>query len=144
MREFVRLSRGEQLRVLCAALLITALPAALRLGSFSTVRAVLVRTANRCQAAVSGTPPVDRVVHAVEATDAAVPGDRTCLVRSLTSEALLRLYGYTPTHRIGVDPQSDEFAAHSWLEYDGAVLIGELADMTQYKPLPPLDRFEDQ
>lgn len=144
MIDFVRLSRGEQLRILYSAFLIVLVPVALRLASFSTVRTVLVRAASRCRAVVSSEPSVDRVVHAVEVTDAHVPMSRTCLVRSLVSETLLRLYSYTPTHRIGVDPQNDDgFVAHSWLEHDGDILIGDLDDMARYEALPPLERLDD-
>lgn len=144
MIDFVRPSRGEQLRILCSTVLMILIPVALRLWSFSTVRVVLVRAASRYRAIVAGEPSAGRVVHAVEVTDAHVPGSRTCLVRSLTSETLLRLYGYTPTHRIGVDPQNDDgFVAHSWLEHDGDILIGDLDDMARYEALPPLERLDD-
>lgn len=61
-------------------------------------------------------------------------------MRSLTAEALLRLYGFTPKHRIGVAKETEtEMKAHSWLEFQDDVLIGELEDLSRYEPLPSLE-----
>lgn len=88
---------------------------------------------------IPGSPSPERVTWAVDAADRTVPGERTCLVRSLTAETILCLYEYKPVHRIGVDRSNDgEVKAHSWIEYDDEVLIGELENLSDFQPLPPL------
>jgi hypothetical protein len=50
------------------------------------------------------------------------------------------MYGHEPTHRLGVDKDSEDgVKAHSWLEYDGEILVGDLPDLDRYEPLPPLE-----
>jgi len=113
--------------------------------SFAPTRDRLLEVVSRLAPAIPGTPSPRRVVWAVEVADRRLPGSRTCLMRSLSAEALVRLYGYDPAHRIGVDPGSnDGFAAHSWLEWDGTIIIGDLADLSKYEPLPPLDEYEGE
>jgi hypothetical protein len=81
---------------------------------------------------VVGSPTPTRIVWAVEAADHDLPGDRTCLVRSLTAETLLRLYGYHPRHQIGVTKTNEGMEAHSWLEYGSDVLIGDIENLSEY------------
>lgn len=64
-------------------------------------------------------------------------------MRSLTAEALLRLYAFTPDHRIGVTKEKEtDMKAHSWLEIDDNVLIGNLEDLSRYEPLPSLQMWD--
>lgn len=142
--DLFRVPHGDKLRGLLSVVLLLTVPVALWLTSFSTVRTALLGTAARGRALVPGDASPHRVVRAVVVADARLPGSRSCLVRSLASEALLRLYGHVPTHRIGVDPGAEDgFAAHSWLEHDGDVLIGDIEDMARYEALPPLDSGDD-
>ena len=131
-------SPGDYPRFATAAVLLLAIDVAVTVGSFERLRNGLVRVATALARLVPGTPHPVRVVWAVEVADDRVPGDRKCLVRSLSAEFLLRLYGVEPLHRIGVDP-TGEFEAHSWLEYDDEIIIGDLDDMDRYEPLPPLN-----
>ena len=140
---FVRASWKEQLRALLSIALLLVVPVAMTVVSFARVRAALLWAANRCRALALGDPSPRRIVRTVEIVDRRVPGHRTCLARSLTSEALLRFHGHSPVHRIGVDSSDDDgFAAHSWLEHDGEILIGDLEEMDRYDKLPPLDQLE--
>lgn len=132
-----RRSPADYPRLIVAACLLLAVDVALEGCSFARLHGGLVRVGETLDGLVPGNPPLGRVVWAVEAADVRIPGDRTCLVRSLSAEMLVRLYGFEPRHRIGVDPD-DEFAAHSWLEYDGEVVIGDDVDLDRYEPLPPL------
>jgi hypothetical protein len=134
------LSPGDQFRLFSAALLLLIVPAAIGVLPFSRVRYALLRSAALATPIVPGAPGPTRLTWAVSVADHHLPGSRSCLVRSLASEALLRLYGHTPAHRIGVDPDADDgFMAHSWLEYEGDVLIGDVEQLSQYEALPPLD-----
>lgn len=131
-------SPADYPRIATAAVLLVSIQVAVAVLSFSRFRGALLRGSTALARVVPGSPPAPRVVWAVEVADAKLPGERKCLVRSLTAEALLRCYGVRPRHRIGVDPE-DGLEAHSWLEHDGTILIGDLEDLSRYEPLPALD-----
>jgi hypothetical protein len=107
------------------------------------VRTSLLWIARRGRVLAPGDPSPRRIARTINVVDCRIPGHRTCLVRSMTCETLLGWHGHIPTHRLGVDPDSDDgFVAHSWLEYEGDILIGD-EDVDRYEPLPPLNRSED-
>lgn len=137
---FLSFRFGDQVRLLAAATLLIVVWIGIVGGSFSRVRTGLLRASDFGASFVPGDPDPARVARTVEVADYGLPGDRTCLVRSLTAETLLRLYGHTPVHRIGVDTSVESgMRAHSWLEHDDGILIGDLEDLSRYTPLPPLD-----
>ncbi|GAA0540587.1 lasso peptide biosynthesis B2 protein [Halorubrum ejinorense] len=142
-RAFLSSRPGDQLRVALSALLLVSVSIGFIIGSFSRIRHSLLRLCGPASLFVPGNPAAERVVSAVDAADRQVPGDRTCLMRSLTAEALLRLYGFTPEHRIGVTKATDtEMKAHSWLELRDDVLIGDLENLSRYEPLPSLEMVD--
>jgi hypothetical protein len=133
-------SAGETLRLLLSAALLSTVSLGIDRFSLSRVRAILLWTAGFARPLSPGTPTPGRTAWAVKIADRQLPGDRTCLVRSLAGETLLRLYGFAPEHRIGVDKGADgAVEAHSWLEHEGRILIGNLDDLSRYEPLPSLD-----
>ncbi|RQH01242.1 lasso peptide biosynthesis B2 protein [Natrarchaeobius oligotrophus] len=153
---FLRISSGDKFRALLAAALLVAVRFSFVLVSFASCRRVLIGTTARLSPIVPGSPPPARVAWAVDATDRNLPGSRTCLMRSLTSEAIHRLYDHDVVHQIGVDPIGDErpdglepagtpnggFEAHSWIECEGEVILGDLGDLSRFEPLPPLNGTE--
>lgn len=143
VRSLLALPADDQLRVLAAAALLASLPAILRLVSFVRVRRALLWGGRQVGRGRRGDPKHARVVSAVGAADSGLPGGRKCLARSLAAEALLRAYGYAPEHRIGVAKEDNGgLKAHSWLELDGDVILGDLDDLSRFDPLPSLDAVE--
>lgn len=138
-RTFSSLPLGDQLRLLSGAVLLVSFSIAFAVGSFSRIRRYLLYVASHISPVVPGSPAPEQVIAAVTTADRYVPGYRTCLMRSLSAEVLLRLYGVVPVHYIGVDNTTDEFEAHSWLEYEGRILIGDTVDLSKFETLPPLD-----
>jgi len=139
-RAFLSSRPGDQVRVTLSALLLVSVSIGFVVASFSRIRHGLLWLCDTVSPFVLGRPAAEQIVSAVDAADRHVPGDRTCLMRSLTAEALLRLYGFTPKHRIGVTKDADaEMKAHSWLEFRDDVLIGDLEDLSRYEPLPSLE-----
>jgi len=114
----------------------------LAIWSLTGLRGLLIRLATLGRGTVPGRPTPKRVTAAVEAADERLPGARTCLMRSLTSETLLVLYGHDPTHHIGVDKDNEAFRAHSWIEHGGEVLIGGQGDLSEFERLTKLDERE--
>jgi len=139
LNSFRSLPPGDQFRLTAAAGLLLVVWGGVVVVSFDRFRWFLVRLGNLCGRVIPGTPSARRVASAVAVADRHLPGDRTCLVRSLSTEVLLRIYDCEFTHRIGVDRTVDgTVRAHSWIEYDGDVLIGQLDDLDAFEPLPPL------
>ncbi|EMA70028.1 lasso peptide biosynthesis B2 protein [Halorubrum kocurii] len=133
-------SPGDPIRFLLAVALLLSLPLVLTNVVMSRTRASLLRISNYGALIVPGDPTAHRVVSAVKIADYYLPGGRTCLVRSLAAETVLRLYAFEPDHQIGVTTESDTpMEAHSWLEYRNEVLIGELNDLDRYEPLASMD-----
>lgn len=142
-RAFLSSRPGDQARVALAAVLLVSISLWFVVGSFSWIRRYLLWFCDVASPIVPGTPAPEQIVPAVEAADRHIPGHRTCLMRSLTAEALLRLYAFTPDHRIGVTKEAKtNMKAHSWLELHDDVLIGDLEDLSRYEPLPSLRMWE--
>ncbi|MEL7354765.1 MAG: lasso peptide biosynthesis B2 protein [Cyanobacteria bacterium J06560_5] len=69
------------------------------------------------------------------------PGYPKCLARALTTQVLMRRRGYSPELKIGVMRGiTGQFEAHAWIEYGGSVVIGDLANLKSFTPLPALRR----
>lgn len=148
---FVRLPLGDKVRVLLAAGLLLTTRVGLFVVSFARFRRLLLSAATIL--ALPGSVAPRRVAAAVDAADRTIPGERTCLMRSLAAETIHRSYGHGVTHRIGVDPNAsdatsravvDGFEAHSWIEFDDEILLGDLEDLSRYHPLPPLEGSEQR
>lgn len=143
-RVFLSSRPGDQARATLAGFVFAVVSVGFAIEAFPRTRRHLLWFCDVVAPAIPGTPTPERIVSTVDFVDRSLLGERTCLMRSLTAEALLRLYGFTPDHRIGVTKETDtEMKAHSWLELDGNVLIGELDDLAKYTPLPSL-RMWDQ
>jgi hypothetical protein len=131
------LTLGDVARLSLSVTLLPALYVAVSILPFARLRKGQLWLTERGR--LPGSPDSARIVWAVATADRYLPGERKCLVRSLTTEAVMRLYGYDPTHRIGVDRGDDGgMKAHSWLEYEGEVIIGDVPNLDRYEPLPPL------
>lgn len=156
---FLAVSMGGQFRLLLAAALLVTVRVGIVALSFDRCRRVLLVPAGIFSRIVPGAPSPPRIAWAVDAADRSIPGHRTCLMRSLSAEVLHVLYDHDVIHRIGVDanppddaspshrqsspaitpPAGIDFEAHSWIEYDGEVIIGHLEDLSRFEPLPPLN-----
>lgn len=88
---------------------------------------------------LSGRTGLARIGWAVEAAGRRVPG-ATCLVQALAADAMLRRRGYRPALRFGVRERrlaSRPIDAHAWVEVQGAVVVGGMADLADYAVLAP-------
>lgn len=72
----------------------------------------------------------------IETASNNAPGGALCLAKALTTQILLNRYGYVHKFCIGVNKASEHtLKAHAWIEYEGQVIMGNLSDLNQYKPL---------
>jgi hypothetical protein len=103
------------------------------LGFGATTRWVQRRTAPAPQIAVS-IDALRSIEYNVALAAALYPGRAQCLERSLVLYYLLRRRGVPITVRFGVQPHP--FAAHAWVEFDGAPLNDIPEHVKQYSPFP--------
>lgn len=129
--------RGDRAVAIEAALLIVAVRASFVLASFVTTRRWLTRSMppRRCQVRDSA-PLAPHVGRAVRAAARRLPGT-TCLVEAVTAELMLRRRGIESTLHIGVRAPcaTTPLDAHAWLECNGAIIVGDRADVGEYQML---------
>ena len=126
LRKLARLSGGELLVLAKALVWISAIRLALWLVPFRYFKLTP-------WVAPGAARDTDRLTWAVLAAAALVPKS-TCLVRALAAQRLFARHGHASHLHIGVAQSVEEgFAAHAWLEYRGAVLVGRMN--TEYVPL---------
>jgi hypothetical protein len=79
----------------------------------------------------------DRAVRRIAAAFASTPltmrKAKQCLPRALAAGALCHAAGATPTLVFGV--QLEPFAAHCWLQWNGAVIVGDLEQARMFAPI---------
>ena len=87
--------------------------------------------------------PMLRVLRCTAAAARFMPVSSTCLATAMVVQALLQRHGYSALMRIGVRrPADGKFAAHAWLEYEGAVIVGGPASVVnEYQVMPGLEHL---
>jgi Transglutaminase-like superfamily len=143
---FIQIAPPERNLFLKTYVLLTFVRLGLVWRSFNRLRSLLERISSPKQAAaIAPTDPlsqrqlVARVQWAVNACCKFMPGSVKCLARALTMKTLLDQYGCPSKLMIGVDKNSvDQLEAHAWIEYEGHVVMGQLNDLSRFKPLPNL------
>lgn len=76
------------------------------------------------------------IVWSVEAVSPFLPDSVTCLRQAMVTQLMLDRHGYDACLRLGVLKAGDELQAHAWVERDGRVVVGALADLSRYTRLP--------
>jgi Transglutaminase-like superfamily len=83
--------------------------------------------------------PLSKIIWTVNASTNYMPGGAKCLARALTCQVLMKRRGYSPELRIGVAKnETGTLEAHAWVESQGKVVIGYLADLSRFTILPSL------
>jgi Transglutaminase-like superfamily len=142
-RSFTALDRADRRLVLEAAVLIAIAWTGLRLLKFATLRRTLDRFAGSPASAGSGRSHaalIDRVGWAITAIARRCPA-ATCLVQALAADTILRCRGVACELRIGVragDNCARPIEAHAWVDCGGAVAVGAIDDLTDFKVLATL------
>jgi len=80
--------------------------------------------------------PIAQIVWAVDTSSQYSPGQPKCLARALTTQVLMRRQGHSSALKIGVMKGTQgQFEAHAWVEKEGDVVIGRLANLGSFVPL---------
>lgn len=116
--------------------------AAIRLGLSLLRFERLRRLIDRAARVESAPPPQRRVARkilwSINMVSNYLPF-RNCLNRALATQLLMARSGHPVDLCIGVrhNPEG-EFAAHAWVEYNGHVVLGHVAELSELTPLPRL------
>jgi len=132
------LSSEERRLLIKSALLLGVIRAAMWLLPFQT----LCRLAGKDRPDAAGLKAdqdsIKRVARAVTRAARYVPS--TCLSQALATMVLLRRIGQPACLRIGVSKgEKGDFKAHAWVESEGSIVIGNMADLSHFSVLPPLE-----
>ena len=127
------LSAADAVLVVEAAALLLAARVCLPLMGFDRLRAALHRPRR------AALRPRDRVVWAFKAVARRIPAT-PCLAEALAMDTLLRRHGQASALRIGVrtgdrDARNMRLDAHAWVECDGLIVIGAVANLDEYAVL---------
>jgi Transglutaminase-like superfamily len=142
-RRFVLLGRADRRLLIEAASLMAVVWAGLRLIRFRALLRMLDwytgPPSPRVPESSSGVPV--RVGWAIKAVARRFPA-ATCLVQALAADALLRRRGFASRVRIGVriDRRGERpLEGHAWIECQGAVSIGAVEDLSDFKALAAME-----
>ena len=134
----LRFLSWQQRRVLLYAfLLINAIRLSLWLFPFGKIRRQLdvILAIWVCSEKVNSVS-VDFIAWAISVAGFYALGEVKCLAKALTTQLLLNHYGYAYKLRIGVTKgKSQVLEAHAWIECQGRVVVGDLSDLSRFKPL---------
>ncbi len=78
--------------------------------------------------------PVYQLLWAIQTASRLLP-KATSLTEALAAKALLARYGYDSRLHVGVVKVGEGLQAHAWLTQGGDILLGDLEDLTLYRPL---------
>lgn len=135
IRQWLGLSRAEQIWLLVALQLVAVVRASLWLLPSSVSLRLVRRIAGANRARTIGhRPSLDRLTWAVEAASRRIP-HASCLTQAVSAQLLLRHFGYSSQLCLGVARSAEGvFAAHAWVESHGRIIIGG-ANSAGFTPL---------
>jgi hypothetical protein len=139
---FFSLDRPDRRLVLEAASLMAFVSIGLRLISFSNLRRILdhyISWSTKGNAGQVSPTAIGAVGWAIGAVAGHVPS-ATCLVQALAADAMLRRRRVPSEMCLGVRVRPDRAVAiegHAWVECDGAVAVGGIDNISDFKVLTP-------
>ena len=138
--KFLNLKPSDRQVLVSTVFLLEAIRLGLWLLPFQTLRRFLASIVQQTAELHETTQvSINKVVWAVTVASRYIPGVK-CLARALATQVLLTQRGYVSDLRIGVAKDGQgQVEAHAWVESQGRIVIGGLADLSRYTPLPPLE-----
>ena len=88
-----------------------------------------------------GSMSVEKIVWGIKLMSPYIPA-ASCLTQALTAQMLMRRLGHPACLRIGVVKQGErDLKAHAWVESQGRIVIGKLADLSRYTVLSSVEKI---
>ncbi|MGD1806007.1 lasso peptide biosynthesis B2 protein [Dapis sp. BLCC M126] len=138
LRKFLSLTPEEKQLLLSSFVLLGLVRLGLLLLPFGTLQRFMASISQvNAVKAKQYAPTIETIAKAVNISSRYMPGGAKCLARALTTQVLMNRFGYLSELRIGVAKgERGEFEAHAWVESQGEIVIGHLADLKRYSPMP--------
>ncbi|RAM51547.1 MAG: lasso peptide biosynthesis B2 protein [Hapalosiphonaceae cyanobacterium JJU2] len=134
--KFLRFEAGDRHLLIMTLILLAAMRLGLWLLPFRTLLKLLPRISG---SQVTQQVSVDKISWAVKTVSRYIPGVK-CLARALTTQVLMNRNGHSCELRIGVAKgEKGILEAHAWIEHEGLIVMGYLADLSRFMPLPSLE-----
>jgi Transglutaminase-like superfamily len=125
------LSRREKKLIFSAWVLLWSLRVGLWFNPAMTLHRVQRRSVNRYNLVHA---PVYQILWAIQFTSQYVARP-TCLTQGLAAKSLLAKFGYESKLHMGVAQDDQKLEAHAWLTQHGQVILGDVEDLSRYRPL---------
>jgi hypothetical protein len=140
MVDFLVPGRETRAAALTAVLLLGS-QVGLRLSSVETVRRVLKWSTQRATGTGALSPSLaeSEIRRAIGRVNGGLPGHRDCLTQALVAEALLSATGHSAQIHLGVTRNGENITAHSWVEGDEDIVVGDAVDLDQFSRLGQLE-----
>ncbi len=144
IHKFLRLTKSDRYLLITTVLLLNGVRLGLWLLPFQTLRHLLIKLSLLRSPHIpldsSSEQQLAHVTWAIGWASKYTFGEVKCLARALTAQVLFNQKGYPSSLQIGVAKNHEgKLEAHAWIERQGKVLIGNLQDLSRYKPLPSLE-----
>ncbi|TFI55203.1 lasso peptide biosynthesis B2 protein [Mastigocladus laminosus UU774] len=134
--KFLRFDAGDRHLLIMTFILLVAMRVGLWLLPFRTLLKLLPRISG---SQVTQQVSVGKISWAVKTVSRYIPGVK-CLARALTTQVLMNRNGHSCELRIGVAKgEKGILEAHAWIEHEGLIVMGYLADLSRFMPLPSLE-----
>ena len=131
LARLLRLSLSDQRLLISAAVALVSAKLCVRVLRLPLARSVVSRI-QRLGIGASDARS-ERIVWAIEAASRAIPRMNNCLVRAVAGEAMFLRARHPCQIKLGAAKNGREFAAHAWLESEGAVVLGDF-ELDRYSP----------
>lgn len=141
-RKFASLPRADQRLLVLTFGLFAAVRLSLRVLTFHKTRQLLFHLSrvNDQGTTSEAQAQIQRIIWAASVMSRVVVPDKPCLTTALVAQTLLARQQYPTQLRIGVArSETGSLEAHAWLESEGQIIIGNLANLERYTPLPTLE-----
>ncbi|QLE49069.1 lasso peptide biosynthesis B2 protein [Nostoc sp. C057] len=136
LSKFIKLNSQKKQLLINTFIVLTLVRLGLWLLSFKTLHQLLLRLSNaKLKYQEKHHISIETIIWAVEVSSHYMLGVK-CLARALTCQVFMSRHGYTSNLCIGVAKgQEGELKAHAWLENQGQVVIGDVADLPNFSQL---------
>jgi Transglutaminase-like superfamily len=132
-KTFFRLSIAEQGWLIGAAFYLLFASIALKRFPLRRTQQLLMRLGQGVRFSASPLT-LTRALWATEMATPYLPRGSNCFVRALALQTLLSHRGFVTQLYVGFAPKAETMEGHAWLEYDNKVLVGEIEDLSRFRP----------
>ncbi len=142
LNTFISLPAGDKYLLLKINLVLWLIRLGLWVLPFQTLCRLLARWKSQSELTNVDPLAVEKIVWGIKLMSSYTP-DASCLTQALTTVALMGRIGQPADLRIGVRKDNEgALKAHAWVESQGKIVMGKLADLSSYSILTPIEKLK--